>query len=285
MALPLSLAAVRGLLKELAASARNDSPLVVGGARELAAVLRREIGRGAVAGAVRDGEEPEGAAVLVYVLGRDPDEEDEAALARARRARVPIVAVAAGPVSDDVAIPQVRATDLVKVGAGEGFPLGRIAETIARVLGEDGAALAARVPLLRRAVCDALVASVARRNGLIGAAVFIRGADLPLLTLNQLRLVLRIAQAHGADIGRDRLPDLAATVGFGFGFRAVARELVDLLAPGRRFAGWAVKGAVAWAGTRALGEVAVRRFDLGSADAGEGASATPPPASISPDGP
>jgi uncharacterized protein (DUF697 family) len=36
----------------------------------------------------------------------------------------------------------------------------------------------------------------------------------------------------------------------------VARELLDLV-PG---VGWAVKGAVAYAGTRALGEAAVRLF-------------------------
>ena len=71
-------------------------PLVVGGARELAAVLRRELGKDAKPGGVRAGDEPRGAAVFVYVLGEAPTAEDERALKRARRARVPIVAVAAG---------------------------------------------------------------------------------------------------------------------------------------------------------------------------------------------
>ena len=253
----ISLRALRGLLDEIEGDARDERPLAVGGARELAAVLRRELGRDARPGGVRPDDAPEGAAMLVYVLARDPGREDEDALRRARRARVPIVAVAVGPVSDDLSLPYVLATDVVRVEAGEGFPLERIARAVARKLGEDAAPLAARVPLLREAVCDELVASFARKNGLIGAAVFVPGADLPLLTLNQLRLVLRLAQAYGHEAGRERLPEALATVGAGIGLRAVARELVDLVP----LAGWALKGAVAYAGTRALGEAARRRFE------------------------
>jgi uncharacterized protein (DUF697 family) len=271
--LPLPVGAVRRLLREIDASSREQRPLAVGGARELAEVLRRELARGAAPGAVRAGHEPEGAAVLVYVLGHDPVEADEAALARARRARVPVVAVLAGPVSDDVSIPNVLATDVVRVRAGEGFPLEAIARAVAHRLGEAGAPLAARLPVLRRAVSEQLVASFSRKNALVAAAVFVPGADLPLLTLNQLRLVLRLAQAHGEEVGRERLPELVGAVGAGFGLRAVARELLDLVP----VAGWAVKSAVAYAGTRAVGEAALRRFELGSAGS-DGGSATPPPA-------
>ncbi|MBV8562914.1 MAG: DUF697 domain-containing protein [Actinobacteria bacterium] len=256
MDLPIRFGAIRGLLKELEVSARDDRPLAVGGARELAAVLRRDLGRGARVGAIRGDDSPEGAALYLYVLGHDPDEADQAALKRARRARVPIVAIAAGPVSDDVTLPFVLATDVVRTGAGEGFPLEEIAARIAAKLGENAAPLAARVPLLRDAVCAELISSASRRNGITAAAVFLPGADLPLLTLNQLRLVLRIAQAYGEDVGKERLPELAASVGAGIGLRALARELLDLVP----VAGWAVKGAVAYAGTRALGEAAVRRF-------------------------
>ncbi len=265
MALPIGFGALRGLLKELEVSARDERPLVVGGARELAAVLRRDLGRGATPGAIGADDSPEGAAVLVYVLGRDPDDADEAALKRARRARVPIVAVAAGAASDDLVLPFVLATDVVRVGAGEGFPLDAIARRIAARLGEQAAPLAGRIPLLRDAVCDELIASFSRRNAVVAAAVFVPGADLPLLTLNQLRLVLRIAQAYDEEVGRERLPELVASLGAGLGLRAAARELLDLVP----VAGWAVKGAVAYAGTRALGEAAVRRF---------AATATPRPA-------
>lgn len=261
MALPVRIGALRALLKEVEASARAESTLAVGGPRELAEVLRRQLARGAEAGAVRAGDSPEGAAALVYVLGRDPGPEDEEALKRARRARTPVVVVAAGPVSDDVSLPYVLATDVVRVPPGEGFPLERIARVVAARLGEAGAPLAAGIPLLRDAVCAELISSFSRKNAVVGAAVFVPGADLPLLALNQARLVLRIAQAHGAELGQERLPELAATLAAGFGLRAAAREVLDLVP----FAGWALKGAVAYAGTRALGEAAVRRFAAGDA--------------------
>ena len=261
MALAVRLGVLRALVKEISVSGASDKPLVVGGARELAGVLRKELGKDAKPGGVRADDEPEGGAVYVYVLGRDPTEVDEAALKRARRARVPIVAVAAGRLSDDVTIPYVLATDVLRLGAGQGFPVDKIALLIAARLGEEGAPLAARVPVLRRAVCERLVASFAKKNGIIGAAVFIPGVDLPVLALNEIRLILRLEQAYGLAIDpRERLPEIAATLGVGFGLRALTRELLDFVP----VAGWAVKGAVAYAGTRALGEAAIRRLEVGA---------------------
>ena len=253
LALPVRFGALRALVKEVSADA--DKPLVVGGARGLAGVLRRELGRDAKPGAVRAGDAPEGAAVLVYVLGHEPEPDDVATLERARRARVPVVAVTG---RGDLAIPNVLATDVVHVGPGEGFPLDDIARMIGARLGEGAAPLAGRVPLLRGAVCEQLVAACALRNGVIGAAAFVPGADLPALALNQLRLVLRLEQAHGRTIDlRERLPELAATLGAGLGLRALARQLVDRLPVPE----WAVQGAVAYAGTRVLGDAAVRRLE------------------------
>jgi uncharacterized protein (DUF697 family) len=171
----------------------------------------------------------------------------------------------------------VLATDVVRLAPGKGFPVDEIARTIARRLGEDGTALAARLPVLRRPLCDQLIGSFARKDAIVGAAVFIPGADLPVLALNQIRLVLRIAAAHGQQIDRERLPEILGTLGAGFGLRAAARELLDLVP----FAGWAVKGAVAYAGTRALGEAAVRYFEARGNPGGQAAPATRRPAAAS----
>jgi uncharacterized protein (DUF697 family) len=279
VALPVSIGALRGLIKELQVSARDGKPLVVGGARELAAVLRRELGRGAKPGAIRQNDEPRGAAVLVYVLGHAPTPEDEVALKRARRARVPIVAVVTGSI-DDVSIPFVLATDVVPVRAGEGFPVDAIARVIASRLGEEGAPLAARLPVLRRPVSDLLVASFSRKCGVIAAAVFIPGADLPVLALHQVRMLLRIEQAYGRDADpRERAPELLATVVAGLGLRAAARQLLGVVP----VAGWAVKGAVAYAGTRALGQAAIARLEVPvqTSTTPGGDKATPPPAAAS----
>jgi uncharacterized protein (DUF697 family) len=248
MALPVSAGAIRKLLREIESSSRRGHVLAVGGSSELAPVLRQQFFRGgADPAAVRVGG-PEGADVYVHVVTGEATEKDEAVLRQARRAHVPVIAVA---VATEATLPYVLATDIVPVGAGEGYPLDAIAQAIAARLEEEGAPLAARVPILRDAVCAELVASFARKNGLVGAAVWISRPDLPVLVLNQLRLVLRVAQAYGQDSARDRLPDLAATLGAGLGLRALARRCLAI-AP---YAGWALKGAVAYGGTRVLGKV------------------------------
>jgi uncharacterized protein (DUF697 family) len=224
---------------------------------------------GAEPGAVRLGG-PANADAYVHVLACPPGDEDVDVLMRARRARVSVVVVAAD-LAQDVTIPYVLATDVVRV-VGRAFPLETIVDRMAAGLGEYGAPLAARVPLLREPVCEQLVSSFARKNGVHAAAIWIPGSDLPVLALNELRLVLRLAQAHGADDAHALVSELAATVVAGFGLRALAREVLDLV-PG---AGWAVKGAVAYAGTRALGETAWKRFASASTQPRAGASPAAP---------
>jgi hypothetical protein len=281
MALPVSAGAIRKLLREIAASGSGEHVLAVGGATQHAPLLRQQLRRGgAEPAAVRLGA-PEDAAAYVHVLAGEVRAEDVAVLRRAERARVPAIAVAVGFAADST-IPYVLATDVVWVGAGQAFPLEAIAQALAARLGEHGAPLAARVPLLRDAVSEQLVAAFARKNGIVAAAAGPKDrarADLPLLALNEFRLVLRLAQAHDApgEVG-DRLPELAATLVVGFGLRALARELLGLspttdVEGGRgvsarrrrrlqQTAGWVLKAAVAYGGTRALGEAARARFAL-----------------------
>jgi uncharacterized protein (DUF697 family) len=236
---------VLSVVRELRRGAGDSRPLAVAGARELVPLLARELRAGGDASAVVEGQF-EGAAALVWI-----GPPDEVQLRAASRAGVPIVAV-----TDAESTPYVLASSNVRVPPGHGFPTDEIARALAQQLGEDGTSLAARLPALREAVCDHLIASFAKKNGLVAAAVFVPGVDLPVLTLNQIRLVLRIAVAHGEQIDNQRAVELIGVVGAGFGLRAVARELLDLVP----VAGWAVKGAIAYAGTKAVGEAAVRYF-------------------------
>jgi uncharacterized protein (DUF697 family) len=103
---------------------------------------------------------------------------------------------------------------------------------------------------------DELIRSFSRKNGLISAAIFIPGVDMPLLTINQIRLVLRIAMAHGEKVDASRALELLGVVGAGFGFRAVAREALVFIP----VLGWLVQGTIAYAGTKAVGEAARRYF-------------------------
>ena len=258
--------ALFNVAKEVRLAASDDRALAVAGAPELVTALRRELERDGDGGALVGPEALDRAAALVLVLVGPPSENDEALLKRARRARVPVVCLAAGPVEGP--IPFVLAADVVRADPGRGFPLEELADALARRLGEAATPLAARLPVLRDAVCAHLVESFARRNAITAAAVFVPGADLPILTLSQARLVLRIASAHGAEIDRQRLPELLGVLGAGFGLRALAREALDFVP----VAGWALKGAVAYAGTRALGEAARRYFKQQQAGASRAAS-------------
>jgi len=240
------------LVREVRRGTSDSRPLAVAGARELVPLLARELRAGGDASAVVE-QEFGGAVALIWVGA--PDEER---LRKADRARIPIVAV-----TDAEAVPYVLADDLVRIEPGHGFPVDEIAAAVARRLGDGALGLAARLPVLRRALAAHLIRTTSRRNGLIGAAVFIPGVDMPILTFNQVRLVLRLAIAHGEQLDRNRAFELAGVVGVGFGFRAIARTLLDFVP----LAGWAVKGAIAYTGTRAIGEAAVRYFDARSDDA------------------
>jgi uncharacterized protein (DUF697 family) len=256
MRLPVSAGAIWQLLLAIDSSRSGEQFLAVGGTSDRAPVLRQQLLRGrAEPGAVRFGG-AEGAAAYVHVLAGEPGDDDVAVLRRARRAHVPAVAVAFADARNAFSVPYVLATDVVWVEPGEDAPLDVVARAIAARLGEGCAPLAARVPLLRDPFCQQLVTRFARRNGILAAAAWRPGADLPVLLVNELRLVLRLAQAYDAEGLPERLPEITATLAAGFGLRALGRRLLDL-APGP---GWMLRGGVAYGGTRALGEAARLRF-------------------------
>jgi uncharacterized protein (DUF697 family) len=256
--LPVKPSFLFGLAKELRVVGGEERPLALAGARELVGALRKELTRNGVASAVVEGGRVQDACALVYVLAGELTEADEQKLREADEARVPIVCVVVGPAAaEEIHVPYVLATDLIRVRAGSGFPVDEIGRVLGRRLGERATSLAANLPALRAEICEALIRKFSLQNAVLGVVVFMPGADLPALTLNEVRLVLRIADAHGFQIDRERVPEVVAVVGGGLGLRALARELLDLVP----VAGWLVKGGVAYGGTRAIGEAAVRYFE------------------------
>jgi uncharacterized protein (DUF697 family) len=255
--LPLKPTAIAGLVNEL--RKRSDKPLLVGG--QLAEVLARDLRAGGDPGAVRVGGAPRDVEGLVYVLGDEVTERDEQAMKTAHRAHVPTVVVAAGREAP-VRVPFVPATAVVRAEPGSGFPVDDIGRTLMRLLGEEGSSLARHLPRLRRPFCDAMIASFARKNAVVAAAIFIPGADLPVLTLSQLRMVLRICAAYGLDVDAQRLPEILATIGAGLGFRAAARTAVAFVP----IAGWVLQGAIAYTGTKAVGEAAIKYCETRTSD-------------------
>ena len=266
--LPLNPGSVWGVVKEMRPSEEDLRPLLVGGAADPAQAVHAALAEGADPEAVirLSGRTPtaydlEGANVLVWALaGAEAGEEDEKAIQLAARKRVGVVCIvsAASP-EDPPAIPYVLDTDVVVVTPGAPLPLERIAERVAERAGETSHHLASRVPALREPVVQAIVKHFALQNGVLGVAIFIPGADFPVLTLNQIRMVLRIASAHGEELDRERAFEVLSVIAAGLGFRTVARHLVGAV-PGL---GWAVKGGVAYGATYAVGEAASAYFAAG----------------------
>lgn len=121
-------------------------------------------------------------------------------------------------------------------------------------------ALGGCFPVFRDLIADEIIAATSRQNGIVGFLVFLPGADFPVLTLNQMRMVLSLAALYGEKLNLQRAVEIVVMFGGGLTFRAMARELLDLL-PG---VGWLVKGAVAYSGTVAIGKGAQKYFDSGT---------------------
>ena len=121
-------------------------------------------------------------------------------------------------------------------------------------------ALGHNFEFMRRAVAKEIVKATAWQNAAIGVVIFIPGADMPLMTLNQGRMLLQIAAAYGQALDTERIKELGAVVAGGFLFRTFAREVVGLV-PGF---GWAVKGGIAYSGTLAMGTAAITYFEEGA---------------------
>jgi uncharacterized protein (DUF697 family)/uncharacterized membrane protein len=126
--------------------------------------------------------------------------------------------------------------------------------------GDAAGNLAASLPSVRRTYCDHVVLTNAAQNGVIGVVVIIPGADMPAMIANQIRMVLKIAHAYGEELGADRAIEILSIVGTGFVLRTLARQALDFV-PGF---GWAVKGAIGFSGTIALGQAAIAYFEAGA---------------------
>jgi uncharacterized protein (DUF697 family) len=265
--LPLKPFAVYNLLKEIRTAVEDFRPLLIAGAVEPAAKIASALVQGGDEQGVRNlaGREPtaydvQGAEVLVYVIEGDAaTPEDERMLRLADRHDVEIVCVIFTAAAEPPDVPHVLATDIVVVRPGQEIPFAQIVERVADRAGDTSYVLAAKLPAIRHSVCQQIVTRFARQNGILGAAIFIPGADFPVLTLNQIRMVLRLAAAHGEEIDAKRAVELLGVVGAGLGFRALARQALAAF-PGP---GWAIKGSVGYAGTLALGEAALKYFESG----------------------
>ena len=148
--------------------------------------------------------------------------------------------------------------------AGGNALLEELAPRIVRAMDEDYlVALAKGYPPFRRAVSEEIVRNNARQNAVVGALP-IPGADMPVMTANQARMVLNIAAAYGEDLSMDRAKELLGVLAAGFGLRALSRQAVKLVPVG----GWIASAVIAYAGTLAMGRTGILYFERGKQEIG-----------------
>ncbi|MEB3236493.1 MAG: hypothetical protein VKO64_02560 [Candidatus Sericytochromatia bacterium] len=205
---------------------------------------------------------------------------DEAAadrLARTLATRVPRMVLLPHGNEVDLAVATRRAARIAEVPQAEvlvGQDPGPAAEAVAAALGrlvpDHVVALGRQFTLLRRPLAMQEVAATAKQNAVVGALP-LPGADMPLMTANQVKMVLRMAAMHDLPLDVKRARELLAVLGAGLGWRTVARQLAKFV-PGP---GWVVGAGMGYTGTTAVGRLAlswfqqqapVRRLSIGPLD-------------------
>ena len=94
----------------------------------------------------------------------------------------------------------------------------RMGEWIIAACREKKLAFALAFPFVRRPLSLDAVRATAIQNAGVGVVVFIPGADMPIMTLNQAKMLLQIAAAYGQPLSAERIKELAAVVGGAFLF-------------------------------------------------------------------
>ncbi len=129
-----------------------------------------------------------------------------------------------------------------------------VLEQVVVFLDEDAVALARKYAPLRDPVADDLIGRASLQAGAIGAAALV--ADLPAITIVQVRLVAQLAALYGRPLDARRGIEVAGVIAGALGWRALARRAVRTVP----VASFAIKGGVAYSATRAVGEAARKWF-------------------------
>lgn len=135
----------------------------------------------------------------------------------------------------------------------------RMGRWIVAVCREKRLAFAIAFPFMRRPLACEAVQATSIQNAGIGLVPFIPGADLPIMTLNQVKMVLQIAAAYGLEMNQDRLKELVAVLGGAYVCRTLARELAEFVP----VLGFLIRTGVAYGGTAALGYAVIEYFEGG----------------------
>lgn len=135
----------------------------------------------------------------------------------------------------------------------------RMGSWIVAVCREKRLAFAIAFPFMRRPLAIDAVQATSLQNAGIGLVPLIPGADLPIMTLNQMKMVLQIAAAYGHDMDIDRWKELAVVVGGAYVCRTLVRELTEFVP----VLGFVIRTGVAYGATSALGYAVIEYYEGG----------------------
>ncbi|RJQ31456.1 MAG: DUF697 domain-containing protein [Actinobacteria bacterium] len=153
----------------------------------------------------------------------------------------------------------VAMSNIVSVSATLNMGLDDLKKKILDNLVAHRLALASKAPSFRNLVVEKIIRATSSQNAIFAGVIIVPGADMPVLSANQVKMVLEIAAAYGEELSLERAKELLVTIGGGFLFRSAARQLLDFV-PGP---GWIIKASVAYGGTEALGRSAKLYFKKG----------------------
>src|SRR5487761_1932817 len=154
---------------------------------------------------------------------------------------------------------RLHITDVTPISAQTGENIAEeLIPAIINTSPEAALLLGRLLPQYRRRAANKLVRTatlISRAAGLQPIPL----VDIPILLSNQIRMTLRVAAVYGEPVTAQHLREILTTVAGGLIMRYLAEELAKAAPIG----GDLISGAIAAAGTYALGQVAIEYFENG----------------------
>ena len=198
MKLPVNLTKAREVWREIDALSDRSASILLGGDEALVARAQQRLAGDELLRAAW-GAGPAGLAEVATYPGEllltlvNPAEEPQLKtnLERGRLQGPVVVAVDEGPAATG-AITRL-ASRAARVSFSDSETGWRaLFAAVAQVAGQDLIALARRYPPLRKPAALRIVNQTAAQNALVGLMAFIPGADMPAMTMNQMKMVLHL---------------------------------------------------------------------------------------------
>jgi uncharacterized protein (DUF697 family) len=264
--IPVSLSKAMNAWKEVSSNADQSVNLVLAGDHDLVAIAQEKFSAGGTVPATWVGPLPElsGLAggsgdILLVLIAADKEAEALAVLEEGPSKGGVVLAVKGGvDTGGRFTRPWKGCIRLAFSDDATGWR--QVFGACAQLADDRVVGLGRRYPALRGAAAQRVISQTAGQNALIGLVFILPGADMPAMTLNQLKMVLYLSAMYGGEIGVDRAIEILGVVAMGFGFRGLARKIVGQV-PGF---GWVYRAIVGYTATVAVGMAAVKYFELGA---------------------